>query len=46
MAAHARTGEKGVMVAMGHGLFVCFCVSVETTKNKVRLKKVNVSWSL
>ncbi len=27
MAAHATTGERGVMVAMGHGLCVCFlCV--------------------
>jgi hypothetical protein len=26
-AAHATTGERGMMVAMGHGLCVCFvCV--------------------
>ncbi len=26
MAAHATTGERGMMVAMGHGLCVSFCV--------------------
>ncbi len=35
MAAHATTGERGMMMAMGHGLCVCFFVSRETTKNKV-----------
>jgi hypothetical protein len=39
MAAHATTGERGMMVAMGHGLCVYFCVSRETTKNKVGPKK-------
>jgi hypothetical protein len=29
----ARGG--GMMVVMGHGLCVCFCVCGETTKNKV-----------
>jgi hypothetical protein len=32
-----------MMVAMGHGLCVCFCVSGETTKNKVESKIVNVT---
>jgi hypothetical protein len=39
MAAHATTGERGMMVAMGNGLCVSFCVHGETTKNKVRAKK-------
>jgi hypothetical protein len=26
MAAHATTGERGVMVGMGHGLCVFLCV--------------------
>ncbi len=34
MAAHAMPGERGMMVAMGHGLCVSFCVCGETTKNK------------
>ncbi len=25
-------GERGMMVAMGHGLCVCFCLCGETTK--------------
>jgi hypothetical protein len=25
-AAHAMTGERGVMVAMGHGLYLFVCV--------------------
>jgi hypothetical protein len=28
-----------MMVAMGHGLYVSFCVCAETTKNKVGPKK-------
>ncbi len=39
MAAYATTGERGMMVAMGHGLCVCFSVCIETTKNKVGPKK-------
>jgi hypothetical protein len=39
MAACATTGERGVMVVMGHGLCVSFCVCGETTKNKVGPKK-------
>jgi hypothetical protein len=39
MAAHTTPGERGMMVAMGHGLCVSFCVCGETTKNKVRQKK-------
>ncbi len=31
-AACTTTGERGVMVAIGHGLCVCFGVCVETTK--------------
>ncbi len=46
MAAHATTGERGIMVVMGHSLCVSFCVSGETMKNKVGPKKVNASWSL
>jgi hypothetical protein len=32
--AGATTGERGMMVATGHGLCVCFGVYGETTKNK------------
>jgi hypothetical protein len=46
MAAHATTGERGMMVAVGHGLCVSFCVRGETTKIRSDLKKVNSSWSL
>ncbi len=38
MAACTTTGERGIMVAMGHGFCVCFCVSGETTKKKKRAK--------
>ncbi len=41
--AGAMTGERGMMVAMGHGLCVCFGVCGETTKNKEESKIVNVS---
>ena len=41
-----NAGERGVMVARGHGLYVSFCVCGETTKNRLDLKKVNASWSL
>ncbi len=34
MAACIKTGERGMMVATGHGLCVCFGVCGETTKNK------------
>jgi hypothetical protein len=37
------TGERGMMVTMGHGLCVCFGVCGETTKNKEKSKIVNVS---
>ncbi len=43
MAAHTMPGERGMMVAMGHGLCVSFWVSGETTKNKKESKNVNVS---
>jgi hypothetical protein len=39
--AHATTGEKEMMVAMGHGLCVCFGVCGETTKIKEESKIVN-----
>jgi hypothetical protein len=43
MATCATTGERGIMVAVGHGFCVCFCVSEETTKkNKEESKIVNV----
>jgi hypothetical protein len=42
-AACATTGERGMMVAMGHGLCVCFGVCGETTNNKEESKIVNVS---
>jgi hypothetical protein len=42
MAACATTGERGIMVAMGHGFCVCFCVSGETTKNKEESKIVSL----
>jgi hypothetical protein len=45
-AAHATTGERGMMVAMGPGLCVCFGVCGETTKNKEESKIVMVPWSL
>ncbi len=38
----ATTGERGMMVVMGHGLCVCFGVCGETTKNKEESKIVNV----
>jgi hypothetical protein len=38
MAACATTAERGIMVAMGHGFCVCFCVSGETTKIRKRAK--------
>jgi hypothetical protein len=43
MAACATIGERGMMVAMGHGLCVCFGVCGKTTKNKEESKIVNVS---
>jgi hypothetical protein len=42
--ACATTGERGMMVAMGHGLCVCFGVCGETTKNKEENKIVMVSY--
>ncbi len=39
MAAHTTTGERGMMVVMGHELCVSFCVCGKTTKNKVGPKK-------
>ncbi len=42
-AACTMTGERGIMVAMGHGLCVCFGVCGETTKNREESKIVNVS---
>ncbi len=39
MAACATIGEREMMVAMGHGLCVCFGVCGETTNNKVGPKK-------
>jgi hypothetical protein len=42
-AAHATPGERGMMVAIGHGLCVCFGVCGETTKSKEERKIVNVS---
>ncbi len=42
-AACATTGERGVMVAMGHGLHVCFGVCGETKKNKEESKIMTVS---
>ncbi len=38
MAASASTGERGMMVAIGHGLCVCFGVYGETTKIRKRAK--------
>ncbi len=43
MATHTTPGERGMMVAMGHGLCVSFWVSGEMTKNKVGPKKVQCS---
>jgi hypothetical protein len=45
-AACAITGERGMIVAIGHDLCVCFCVCGETTKNKEESKIVNVSKSI
>ncbi len=42
MATCATTGERGIMVAMGHGFCEYFCVSGETTTNKEASKIVNV----
>ncbi len=38
MAACATTGERGMMVLMGHGLCMCFSVCGETTKVRKRVK--------
>jgi hypothetical protein len=38
--ARATTGERGMMVATGRGLCVCFGVCGETTKNKEESKIV------
>ncbi len=38
MASCTMTGERGIMVKMGHGLCVCFGVCGETTKNKEESK--------
>jgi hypothetical protein len=38
MAAHTTHGERGMMVAMGHGLCVSFWVSEEMTKIRKRAK--------
>ncbi len=43
-ATCATTGDRGMMVAMGHGLCMCFCVCGGTTKNKEESKIVNVSY--
>ncbi len=40
IAACAMTGERGVMMATGHGLCVCFGVCGEITKNKEERKVV------
>ncbi len=42
MATCTTTGERGIMVAMGHSLCVCFCVSGEITKNKEERQTMNV----
>jgi hypothetical protein len=39
-------GERGVMVVMGHGLCVCFCVCERPQKIKLDLNKVNTLWSI
>jgi hypothetical protein len=41
MAACATIGERGMIVAMGHELYVCFGVCGETTKNKEERKVEN-----
>ncbi len=41
--ARATTRERGTMVAMDHGLCVCFFVCGETTKNKKESKIMNKS---
>jgi hypothetical protein len=46
MAAHTTPGERGMMVAMGHGLCVSLCVCGETTKNTVGPKNINAPWSM
>jgi hypothetical protein len=46
MATHATTRERGVLVAMGHGLCVSFCVYGETMKIRSDLIRVNGSWSI
>ena len=40
MVALTMPGERGMMVAMGHGLCVSFWVRGEGRKNKVRPKKL------
>ncbi len=43
-ATCAMIGERGMMVAMGHGLCVCFGVCGETTKNKEESKNMNMPY--
>jgi hypothetical protein len=40
------TGDRGMMVAMDHGLCVSFCVCGEAIKIRLDLKIVKVSWSI
>ncbi len=40
------TGERGMMVVMGHGLCVSFVCVERPQKIRSDLKKVNASWSL
>jgi hypothetical protein len=42
MATCTMTGKRGMMVAMNHGLCVCFGVCGEATKNKEESKIVMV----
>ncbi len=42
-AACITTGERGMMMARGHGLYVCLGVCRETTKNKEESKIINDS---
>jgi hypothetical protein len=40
------TGERGMMVAMGHGLCVCFCVCGEAIKKVGTKKRICVAQAL
>jgi hypothetical protein len=45
-AACTKTGERGLMMTMGHGLCVSICVSGEAMKNKAGPEKGMAAWNM